>query len=141
MTIPSHFRIFTTSAHIAQEVKASRKEKGRDTLGCPVFLRPLPPKLLASFRGLEAEPEPVDVPQPRLSRPAATPVGNQQCPVERCACGRIASHEEFCPYCGHTGNATSAGVLPAPAFGLSRAGYPGPQHHAQPTVVGPSFWI
>lgn len=32
------------------EVKESRKEKGRDTFGCPIFLRPLPAQLLAKFR-------------------------------------------------------------------------------------------
>ncbi|CAL1146315.1 unnamed protein product [Cladocopium goreaui] len=135
---------FEANAEHYFEVKASRKEKGRDTLGCPVFLRPLPPNLLASFRGFEkAEiPEPVaEASQPHLTSPVApNPVAMQQCLVEQCMCGRIASHGDFCPYCGHTGNATSAGVLPAPAPGLSRAGYPG-SHRAQPTVVGPSFWI
>ena len=136
---------------VCKEVKASRKEKGRDTLGCPVFLRPLSPKLLAFFRGLDkAEaPEPVvEFPsqpsQPPLTRPAvapnpAGPVGMQQCLVEQCTCGRLASHGDFCPYCGHTVNA-GAVVPRAPAPGLSLTGYPGSQL-AQPTVVGPSFWI
>jgi len=45
---------FEANAEHYFEVKASRKEKGRDTLGCPVFLRPLPPQLLAYCRDLES---------------------------------------------------------------------------------------
>ena len=33
--------------------EASRKDKGRDTFGCPTFLRPLPKYLLAQLRQVE----------------------------------------------------------------------------------------
>eukprot|EP00435_Cladocopium_sp_Y103_P010789 s721_g2.t2 len=134
-------RLKSHSAEVPlEEVKASRKEKGRDTLGCPVFLRPLPPRLLASFRGLDKEEAPeqpvAEVPTHPRPRPevAPNPIGLMQCPVEQCTCGR-ACHGDFCPYCGHIVNAIHAGVPRVPAPGLSQlAVYPGSQL-AQPTVA------
>ncbi|CAJ1348149.1 unnamed protein product [Effrenium voratum] len=44
---------FEANAEHYLDVKASRKDKGRDTFGCPTFLRPLPKYLLAQLRQVE----------------------------------------------------------------------------------------
>ena len=130
----------------SEDVKASRKEKGRDTLGCPVFLRPLPPQLLASFRGLESlEPLPsMDPPtgsqwrvqtiDPNTLREEPKHTGLQQVELFHC-CGKVTARGDFCPYCGHVPRA------PAPTY-APKAAPPAPAlNPCQPTIVGPSFWI
>eukprot|EP00434_Breviolum_minutum_P012873 symbB.v1.2.011346.t1/scaffold745.1/size165919/3 len=56
------------------EVKESRKGKGRDTFGCPIFLRPLPAKLLAQFRQESDETESSGSPQLPLQPQGAVPM-------------------------------------------------------------------
>lgn len=55
-------------------VKASRKEKGRDTFGCPTFLKPLPQQFLSHLREeAPEEPPPPDRPDRRLRAATAAP--------------------------------------------------------------------
>lgn len=65
---------FEANAEHYLVVKASRKEKGRDTFGCPTFLKPLPQQFLSHLREeAPEEPRPADRPDRRLRAAAACP--------------------------------------------------------------------
>jgi len=70
---------FEANAEHYLVVKASRKEKGRDTFGCPTFLRPLPQQFLRHLRDDEAaEDLGRDVAEVRPVREKRRPPNNAQ---------------------------------------------------------------
>lgn len=115
---------FEANAEHYLVVKASRKEKGRDTLGCPTFLRPLPRQFLNQIRVEEGGADASHVAaasSPSETRPRAPPVmarpkfeaepkpkpaSSSVRPQEPgrafpcVSCGRRIDVESFCPYCG-----------------------------------------
>lgn len=121
---------------LTKEVKASRKEKGRDTLGCPVFLRPLPGHLLASFRDLEQ-------PEPGLAAEEAQPAGPPSTPWQ------LRLRDTAVPRQGGalaSAGGTLPGVSPYPAAvpqvaPISPAVPSAAQTVSPHIVIGPSFWI
>lgn len=67
-------------------VKASRKEKGRDTFGCPTFLKPLPQKFLSHLRE-EAPEEPI----PPMDRSNRSDVASRRPPAAPAAPAALPS--------------------------------------------------
>ena len=123
-------------------MKESRKGKGRDTFGCPIFLRPLPAQLLAKFRQESAETEPSGSPQLPLQPPGAPGA----VPLQPMLKGQTQSHQAYLVQ----GAGTPMGRTPW------RMGSESPSMHSSPPVatwnqlhnmqqdpapVGTSFWI
>ena len=131
-----------TKKPLLKEVKESRKEKGRDTFGCPIFLRPLPAQLLAKFRQ-ESETESSGSP---LQPPGAPGV-----PLQPMLKGQTESHQEGLQGYLVQGVGTPIGGTPwrigseSPSMPDSRPALAtwNQLHNLQqhPGPVGTSFWI
>lgn len=160
---------FEANAEHYLVVKASRKVKGRDTFGCPTFLRPLPQQFLRHLREAGAaedlghdvpEVRPVGLRRPQrqmpvpVSRPNASPVPEPKpaapMPMQaieaelhmaHCAsCNQTIPNNAFCPYCGSVNQTLHSR---APFRDLR-----GPSQLSQSsvplvssTLLGKSFWI
>lgn len=146
---PAEIQGFEANVDHYFEVRASRKEKGRDTFGSPTFLRPLPTHMLAQYRNMEKESgsQRSSAPSEASSRPwrvtthdpepgtRPKPLGSTAGAVSlhRCTtCWQMKSVHDFCPHCEQVAAYPTEKVVAYPTEQVAST---------PPRLVGPSFWI